>query len=125
MKADKEHRVPLSSKCVDLLNDMQSFKINDSVFPGQRKGLSNMAMLALLERMNRKDITVHGFRSSFRDWAAEIRHYPNELIEMCIAHTIKNQSEAAYRRGDLLEKRFNVMNDWAGYCDGLIGDGKA
>lgn len=116
MKADKEHRVPLSAACLELLIKMQSIRMNDYLFPGQRNGLSNMAMLKLLARMDRKDLTVHGFRSTFRDWAAEVTHYPNEVIEMCIAHTIKNQSEAAYRRGDLLEKRFNVMNDWADYC---------
>jgi hypothetical protein len=95
---------------------MQSIRVNNFVFPGQSKGLSNMAMLKLLERMNRKDITVHGFRSTFRDWAAETTAYPGETVEMCLAHTIKNQSEAAYRRGDLLEKRLRLMNDWAGFC---------
>lgn len=118
MKAKKEHRVPLSDKCVDLLNEMQSFKVNDFVFPGQGKGLSNMAMLKLLDRMERKDITVHGFRSTFRDWAAETTAYPGETVEMCLAHTIKNQAEAAYRRGDLLEKRLCLMNDWARFCSG-------
>lgn len=117
MKADKEHRVPLSDKCLDLLSTMQAIRFNDFVFPGQRKGLSNMAMLKLLERMDRKDLTVHGFRSTFRDWAAESTAYPGEVVEMCLAHTIKNQAEAAYRRGDLLEKRLRLMNDWAMYCN--------
>ena len=83
-----------------------------------------MAMLKLLERMNRKDLTVHGFRSTFRDWAAESTAYPGEVVEMCLAHTIKNQAEAAYRRGDLMEKRWRIMSDWAKYCDAktLVGD---
>lgn len=117
MKADKEHRVPLSDKCIGLLGVMQAIRLNDFVFPGQRNGLSNMAMLKLLERMDRKDLTVHGFRSTFRDWAAESTAYPGEVVEMCLAHTIKNQAEAAYRRGDLMEKRLRIMNDWAKYCD--------
>ena len=89
MKADKEHRVPLSDKSIGLLTAMQAIRLNDFVFPGQRNGLSNMAMLKLLERMDRKDLTVHGFRSTFRDWAAESTAYPGEVVEMCLAHTIK------------------------------------
>ncbi|MDO9164259.1 MAG: integrase arm-type DNA-binding domain-containing protein [Methylococcaceae bacterium] len=112
MKAGKEHRVALSDKSIDLLKQMKACQLSEYVFTSGKKNLSNMAMLALLKRMNRKDITAHGFRSSFRDWAAESTSYPNELLEKCLAHTIKNESEAAYRRGDLLEKRFRVMNDW-------------
>jgi integrase len=117
MKADKEHLVPLSGACRAWLKAMQAIKQNDYVFAGGRGGgLSNMAMLKLLERMGRKGLTVHGFRSTFRDWAAETTHHENFVLEMCLAHTIKNQAEAAYRRGDLLEKRLNVMNEWAGFC---------
>ena len=117
MKADKEHKVPLSDKCMSLLNKMNSLRLNDFIFPGRRNGLSSNTMRKLLARMDRKDITVHGFRSSFRDWAAEsTKHYPENVLDMCLAHTIKNQAEAAYRRGDLLEKRFIIMNDWAEYC---------
>jgi integrase len=116
MKAKKEHRIPLPDLCVELLRTMQTTRLNDYIFPGQRNGLSNMAMLKLLERMDRKDITVHGFRSTFRDWAAETTDYPGETVEMCLAHTIKNQAEAAYRRGDLLEKRLCLMTDWAKFC---------
>lgn len=117
MKAAKEHRVPLSDAVKILLNKMRLLRLNDYVFPGQGvKGLSGMAMLKLLERMGRKDITPHGFRSSFRDWAADCTAYPGEVVEMCLAHTIKNQAEAAYRRGDLLEKRLRLMNEWAKYC---------
>ncbi|MBT9097659.1 integrase arm-type DNA-binding domain-containing protein [Methylovulum psychrotolerans] len=119
MKADKEHLVPLSGACLALLKAMQAIKQNDYVFAGGRGGgLSNMAMLKLLERMGRKGLTVHGFRSTFRDWAAETTHHENFVLEMCLAHTIKNQAEAAYRRGDLLEKRLNIMNEWASYCHG-------
>jgi integrase len=77
-----------------------------------------MAMLTLLKRMNRQDITVHGFRSTFRDWAAEETKYTNEILEMALAHTIKNLAEAAYRRGDLLKKRIELMQDWGDYAAG-------
>jgi integrase len=75
-----------------------------------------MAMGQLLKRMKRTDITVHGFRSTFRDWAAETTNYPNDVVEMSLAHVIKNKVEAAYRRGDLLEKRARLMAEWARYC---------
>ncbi len=117
MKAKKEHRVPLTSQALNILNEMAAIRFNDYVFPGNKKGLSNMAMLTLLKRMERTDITVHGFRSAFRDWAAELTAYPGEVVEMALAHTIKNQTEAAYRRGDLLEKRAGLMEAWAKYCN--------
>ena len=75
-----------------------------------------MAMLALLDRMGRSDLTAHGFRSTFRDWAAECTNYPNEVVEMALAHTINSKVEAAYRRGDLFEKRKTLMSDWATFC---------
>ena len=75
-----------------------------------------MAMLQLLKRMNRNNITPHGFRSTFRDWAAETTSYPNEVVEMALAHVIQNQAEAAYRRGDLFDKRANLMQDWADFA---------
>jgi integrase len=88
------------------------------VFNGARwgKSLSNMAMLNLLARMGRMDVTAHGFRSTFRDWAAEQTHYPREVAEMALAHVIGDKVEAAYRRGDLFEKRRHMMEDWAQYC---------
>jgi integrase len=88
------------------------------VFPGpnQEKPLSNNAMLALLERMERGDITVHGFRSSFKDWASECTGFPPEVAEMALAHTIDDKVEAAYRRGDLFGKRRLLMNAWAEFC---------
>jgi integrase len=116
MKAEREHRVPLSIDALNILNDMSSTRINDYVFPGTKKGLSNMAMLAVLKRMDRQEITVHGFRSTFRDWAAESTAYPGEVVEMALAHAIKNLTEAAYRRGDLIEKRSRLMEEWARYC---------
>lgn len=117
MKAEREHRVPLSGHALNILDYMASVRTNDYVFPGTKKGLSNMAMLTLLRRMDRADVTVHGFRSSFRDWAAESTAYPSEVVEMALAHAIKNQVEAAYRRGDLLVKRSKLMEDWARYCN--------
>ena len=116
MKAEREHRVPLSSDALTILHDMAATRLNDYVFPSTKKGLSNMAMLAVLKRMDRADITVHGFRSTFRDWAAESTAYPGEVVEMALAHAIKNLTEAAYRRGDLIEKRGQLMEEWARYC---------
>ncbi|WP_079415954.1 tyrosine-type recombinase/integrase [Thiomonas intermedia] len=119
MKAQREHRVPLSTQALDLLRAMPRMERGDAVFWGSRKPtISNMAMLELLRGM-RPGLTVHGFRSSFRDWAAECTSYPAEVVEMALAHTIQNQVEAAYRRGDLLEKRRGLMREWAGYLGAL------
>jgi integrase len=123
MKADREHKVPLNTQALIILNDMAAIRTNDYVFPSKAKGLSNMAMLTLLRRMDRADITVHGFRSTFRDWAAESTTYTGEVVEMALAHAIKNQTEAAYRRGDLLEKRSRLMADWDRFCNALIVSG--
>jgi integrase len=90
----------------------------DYVFAGKGgKPLSNMAMLKTLDRMGASDVTAHGFRSAFRDWAAETTNYPNEMVEMALAHTIDNKAEAAYRRGDLLKKRHALMADWDRFCN--------
>jgi integrase len=78
-----------------------------------------MAMLKLLERMGRADLTVHGFRSTFRDWAAERTNFPNEVVEMALAHVVENKAEAAYRRGDLFDKRRRLMEAWAEFCAGV------
>lgn len=112
MKGKREHRVPLSDRAVEIVRDMLALK-SDWVFPGARPGkpMSNMAMLALLDRMN-VTVTVHGFRSSFRDWAAERTSFAHEVCEMALAHTIRNAAEAAYRRGDLFEKRRKLMEAW-------------
>lgn len=119
MKAGKEHRVPLSARALEILKAMREVKQNDYVFPGARvnRPLSNMALLMVLRRMGRGDLTVHGFRSTFRDWAAEMTAYPSEVAEMALAHTVGDKTEAAYRRGDLFEKRRRIMQDWALYCD--------
>lgn len=119
MKAGKEHRVPLSDAAIKLLKALPYEEGNDFLFVGMRPktGLSNMAMATLLERMGRDDITVHGFRSCFRDWAAEETHTPNHVVEMALAHKISNAVEAAYRRGDLFDKRAALMADWATYLN--------
>lgn len=118
MKAEKEHRVPLCVRAIKILEELQPLG-GEFVFPGLKpdKPLSNMAMLALLKRMERGDLTVHGFRSTFRDWAAEQTAYPHEMAEMALAHAVSNKTEAAYRRGDLFKKRIRMMNDWQKHCD--------
>lgn len=119
MKARRDHRVPLSEPALALLRDLPRDKNSDFVFISpMSKGdpLSNMALLATLKRMDRADLTTHGFRSTFRDWAAEITAYPDAVVEMALAHSIGNAVEAAYRRGDLFEKRKRLMADWASYC---------
>lgn len=118
MKAGKEHRVPLSARALEILKSLPREDESDFVFIGDRKGkpLSNMALLMTLRRMGRDDLTTHGFRSTFRDWAAEQTAYPNELVEMALAHTISDKTEAAYRRGDMVEKRRRLMQDWTDHC---------
>jgi len=121
MKAGKEHRVPLTPRAIEILEATRPTG-KSWLFPGNRGGkLSGMAMSMLLRRM-KLDCTVHGFRSAFRDWSAECTGYAQEVCEMALAHTISSQSEAAYRRGDLFEKRRRLMSDWATYCqDGDAG----
>ncbi len=115
MKAGKEHRVPLSPRAVAILETTKALG-GTYLFPANRGGkLSGMAMSMLLRRM-KVDCTVHGFRSGFRDWAAECTGYAHEVCEMALAHVIADKSEAAYRRGDLFEKRRRLMADWAAYC---------
>jgi integrase len=118
MKGRKSHRVPLSPPVLAIVKSIQDVHDGDFLFPGGKHSspLSNMSMLALLKRMGRVDLTAHGFRSSFRDWVAEQTSYPSELAEMALAHTISNRVEAAYRRGDLFEKRRRLMNEWARFC---------
>jgi integrase len=119
MKQGKEHRVPLSSAALEVLSKAMAFGGSEFVFPGRKPGTSqsNMSCLALLRRMGRNDIVVHGFRSTFRDWAAEQTSYPRDVAEMALAHAIGDKVEAAYRRGDLFEKRAALMSDWALYCN--------
>ena len=125
MKAGAEHKVPLSDATLAVLRlaaeHRRSDKPDAAIFPGGTKGkgaggLSNVAMLALLRRMGRDNVTMHGFRSSFRDWASETTRHEHAVVEKALAHAIESKVEAAYRRGDLFEKRRALMNDWAKFC---------
>jgi integrase len=117
MKGGREHRVPLSEPACAVLQRMTKVRENEYVFPGDRRAtLSNMALLMLLRRMGHDDLTAHGFRSTFRDWAAECTDFPREVVEMALAHSIESKVEAAYRRGDLFEKRRKLIDAWAAYC---------
>jgi integrase len=134
MKAGRPHRVPLSDTALALLSEARPLALQKDgepalaapVFPGPRRALplSNMAFLMLLRRMKRGDLTAHGFRSSFSDWAAERTAYPREVVEMALAHAIESKVEAAYRRGDLFEKRRRLMADWAAFCSAPPIDAK-
>ena len=119
IKAAREHRVPLSPATLTLLKVQAKIRQGDFVFAGRRpgRGLSNMAMANLLKRMKRQDITVHGFRATFKNWCSEQTNYPNEVSEMALAHAVGDKVEAAYRRGDLLAKRADLMKDWATFVD--------
>jgi integrase len=118
MKAGKEHRVPLSDAAMTILQTLRDTREGDFIFPGNWAGrpISNMAMLMLLRRMGRSDLTAHGFRSSFRDWAAECTTFPAEVAEMALAHVVGDKVEAAYRRGDLFQKRRAIMDAWSKSC---------
>lgn len=117
MKAGKEHRIPLADESVQLLTKLPRIVGNEFLFPSIKGGqLSDMALTAILRHMDRGDLTQHGFRSTFRDWAGETTSYPREVIEHALAHQLKDKAEAAYQRGDLLEKRCDLMADWARYC---------
>jgi integrase len=118
MKAGKEHRVPLSDAALVILEEMQAIRSGDFVFPGgkAKRPLSNMAFLMLLRRMKRVDLTAHGFRSTFSDWCSEKTNFPAEVREMALAHAVGDKVEAAYRRGDLFEKRRQVMDAWASFA---------
>lgn len=115
MKNAKLHRVPLSSRALEILTSMKADKVSDFIFPGAKKDrpLSNMAMEMVLRRMEVGDATVHGFRSSFRDWAGERTNFAREVVEVALSHTIGDETERAYRRGDALEKRRKLMEEWA------------
>jgi integrase len=125
MKAGKEHRIPLSDAAVALIEAIPRVEGSDHVFPAPRGGaLSDMALTAVLKRMERNDLTVHGFRSTFRDWAGETTGYPREVIEHALAHQLKDKAEAAYQRGDLLAKRAGLMADWAKFCTAVAKSGE-
>jgi integrase len=116
MKARKEHRVPLSDAALSIVDN----SCGEFLFPGARTGkrLAHHTLRAMLKRMGVDSAAVHGFRSSFRDWGSEVRSYPSELLEMALAHNVGSKVEMAYRRGDMLEKRRELMEDWAGFCSG-------
>jgi integrase len=118
MKSKQEFRVPLSSAALALLGSLP--RTGELVFPGRKADSpqSDMTLTAVLRRMEREDISVHGFRSTFRDWCSEslTNSFPHEVIEQALAHTLPNKVEAAYRRGDLLAKRAMLMQAWADYC---------
>ena len=124
MKGGREHRVPLTAAALVVLRRAAALHPSHTtapdapVFLGGKVGkpLSNMALLALLTRMGRCDLTTHGFRSTFRDWTSEHTTYPREVAEAALAHTLKDKVEAAYRRGDLFEKRRRLMDDWTAWC---------
>jgi integrase len=126
MKTDKEHRVPLSDTAITVLGKMAAIRQGEFLFPGGRTGgpLSNMSMLMTLRRMGRGDLTAHGFRSSFRDWAAERTGFPTEVAEMALAHAVGDKVEAAYRRGDLFQKRRQLMDAWARFCADPVPAGR-
>lgn len=122
MKAKKVHRVALSKQAMQLLQALPRYKDCDFVFPGRKlQPLSDMSLTTCMRRLNFRDVddrvcVPHGFRSTFRDWASEHTHYPPEMAEMALAHTIESKVEAAYRRGDMLAKRYAMMQDWADFC---------
>jgi integrase len=118
MKGGIEHRVPLSDAALAILKDLPRLEGNDHVFPGMKRArpLSNMACLKLLDRMGHGDITGHGFRSTFRDWAGEQTAFPREVAEHALAHKLKDKAEAAYQRRDFFDKRAMLMRAWSDYC---------
>jgi integrase len=119
MKAGREHKVPLCSRTHQLIiKAMELDADSEYVFSKKGKPMSNMAFLALLKRMGRDDVTTHGFRSTFRDWVSEETDHSPEVAEMALAHTIANRVEAAYRRGDLVEKRRRLLKNWEDFCLG-------
>jgi integrase len=126
MKAAREHRVPLSDASLAVVERMAALRQGDFVFPGAKAGrpISDPAMRVLLGRIGRGDLTVHGFRSAFRDWCAEATSFPSEVAEMALAHTVGDKVEAAYRRGDLFDKRRQLAEAWARYCDTPAAEGR-
>ena len=118
MKAGREHRVPLSLRATAIIEEMQRARLSEFVFPGFKRGqpLSNMALEAVLRRA-KVDVTTHGFRSSFRDWAGDSTAFARDVVEAALAHAVENKTEAAYRRSDALEKRRKLMAAWSAYCN--------
>jgi integrase len=130
VKAGRQHRVPLSPPALTIIQAMQKERTTESddgfMFPGGKRGrpLSDASLWAALKRTGRGDLTVHGFRSTFRDWAAERTNYPREVAEMALGHVVGDKVEAAYRRSDLFQKRRRLMNEWARFCGSGAKAGK-
>jgi integrase len=126
MKANREHRVPLCEPAMTILGQMAEVRTSDYVFPGRDGGrpISKIGLFYTLRRMNRGDLTAHGFRSSFRDWTAERTNFPAEVAEMALAHVVGDKVEAAYRRGDLFQKRRQLGDAWARFCTAPAMAGK-
>jgi integrase len=125
MKGKKEHRVPLSDAAIAILKEMHTIRQSDYVFPGNRNGRpigENTVGRAGIKLVEDGGFTTHGLRSTFRDWAAECTSFPNEVVEMALAHAIPSAVEKAYRRGDLFAKRVALMQAWADYCGGNQAD---
>ena len=118
MKGGKEHRVPLSDAALNVLSAAEAFRQGDLIFPGIKDGrpLSQVHLLQITQRIAQRRVTLHGFRSTFRDWAAERTSYPSEVAEMALAHTVGSAVERAYQRTDLFDKRRRLMEDWGAYC---------
>jgi integrase len=125
-KANREHKVPLSDAAVAVLEAMRAIQLSEYVFPGVREGrpVSKNLVLRRMKETAGADVTVHGLRSTFRDWASERTNFPREVAEMALAHTIPSAVEAAYRRGDLFEKRRKLMEAWAAYCGKPVANGE-
>lgn len=125
MKAAREHRVPLTTAAIDIVEARKLVATSHYVFPGRngKTPMSNMAMLKMLQQDMKVDATVHGFRSCFSDWARERTNYQRDVVEMALAHSIRDKTEAAYRRGDLLDKRRRLMEDWAIFCETVPATG--
>lgn len=117
-KQKREQRIPLSAAALAVVNEMGAIRSCDFIFPGWKKGapFSNMAMASVLQRMGRDSVTVHGFRSTFKDWCSDCTNHPNEVSEMALGHKVSDKVEAAYRRGELLQKRRQLAEDWARFC---------
>jgi integrase len=122
MKAGEEHRVPLTDEILAIVEPLRAMQ-SDYVFEGQKrhKPLSNMSMLMLLRRMGVEGVTVHGFRSTFRDWASEVANAPREVAEMSLAHKVGSDVERAYARSDLLDRRRGLMDRWSDFVAGNEG----
>jgi integrase len=118
MKAKREFQIPLSSKAIEILRNLEKHRVSEFIFPGRKSGrpLSDTSMEMALKRLNITNATPHGFRASFRDWAGDKTHHAREVIEGAMAHAIGNRTEQAYRRRDALEKRRLLMEDWSEWC---------